>query len=92
MGGDPLAGVDPPPLSLAGVASDPRRTFLTRLAGLIAFAVAFYFPSTSEEKLAGFITMALSWLSGKFEKQPAAAVEPTPIRVGQGGPSTPSGK
>jgi branched-subunit amino acid ABC-type transport system permease component len=30
---DPLAGVDPPLVSLAGVASDPRRTFLTRLAG-----------------------------------------------------------
>jgi branched-chain amino acid transport system permease protein len=41
---DPLAGVDPPPPSLAGVAVDPRRTFFTRLAGtafllLVGFVV-----------------------------------------------------
>lgn len=59
--------------------------FLTRLAGLIALVVSLYFPGTSEEKVAGLITVALSFVAGKFEKQPDVAKPPP--SVGQGGPT-----
>lgn len=47
--------------------------FLTRLSGLIAFAVALYWPGTNEEKLGSVIMLVLTFVSGKFEKQPEVA-------------------
>lgn len=47
--------------------------FLTRFAGLIALAVTLYFPGTNEEKVAGLMTMALTFVAGLFERQPALA-------------------
>lgn len=47
--------------------------FLTRVAGLIALAVTLYFPGTNEDKVAGFVAALLTFLAGKFEKQPEVA-------------------
>lgn len=47
--------------------------FLTRFAGLIALAVTLYFPGANEEKLTSFIVVLITFIAGKFEKQPDVA-------------------
>ena len=46
---------------------------LTRVAGLIALIVTLYVPGASEDKIAAFVAALLSFVAGKFEKQPEVA-------------------
>lgn len=62
--------------------------FLTRLAGLIALAVTLYFPGANEDKISGLVVVIITFIAGKFERQPqvakdaqAAEAKPTPLAV-----------
>lgn len=59
--------------------------FLTRLAGVIALAVTLYFPGVAEDRIVGFIAALLTFVAGKFEKQPEVAKAPEERAVSQKG-------